>query len=392
MNMLTIVWDGIRRRKIRTVLSMLGIAIAAAALFSLLSLRQGYESGMQAELKNMGAQVVAVAKGCPYESLAVIMMGGMLPSTLPESITAEIASIPNVSAASPNAIGAFDFIGHSQPLVGITGEELDLKPWWQIEGDFPQNFGEIMLGSEEHAAFLAAGGEYSGPGDTIQTQVGGETVPLKVVGVLEATGSKDDYTSFTTLETAQRLFNLEERIVSVNIQVEDMNKLPDTVAYLEQLPDVQAVTIAQVMGTIRNLMQTGENVLLMILLLALVIGGLGTMNTMLMTIFERTREIGVMKAIGASDSQIFNLFISEGIAICLAGSVLGVSAGALISLTGNRFLGHLVPVIPSQPVGQLSLSAALIAIAVPVAIGALSTFYPALRAAGLNPIESLKNE
>lgn len=392
MNMLTIVWDGIRRRKIRTALSMLGIAIAAAALFSLLSLRQGYESGMQAELENMGAQIVAVAKGCPYEALAVIMIGGQVPATLPDTVAEEIRAIPNISNASPNVFGAFDYLALSHPLIGITPEELKLKSWWSIRGEYPANFGEVMLGSEEHEAFYANSEEYSGIGDTIHVQIQGETVPLKVVGVLENTGSKDDYTVFTTLETAQNLFNLQGRIVSVNIQVSDMSRLPETIENLEQLPDVQAVTVAQVMGTIRNLMQTGENVLFMVMLLALVIGGLGTMNTMLMTIFERTREIGVMKAIGASNGQVFTLFITEGITICLAGSVLGVGAGSLVALAGNRFLGYFVPVLPSQPVGQLSLSAAVVAVVIPVMIGALATFYPALRASVLNPVDALKNE
>ena len=71
LRMRTIIWDGLRRRKIRTALSITGIAIAATALFSLISLKRGYESGMRAELDNMGAQIVAVAKGCPYEAIAV---------------------------------------------------------------------------------------------------------------------------------------------------------------------------------------------------------------------------------------------------------------------------------------------------------------------------------
>jgi putative ABC transport system permease protein len=392
MNMLTIVWDGIRRRKIRTALSMLGIAIAAAALFSLLSLRQGYETGMKSELENMGAQVVAVAKGCPYEAIAVIMIGGQVPATLPDTVTAEIGGIPNVTTASPNVYGAFEYLGLSHPLIGITTEELKLKSWWKIEGDFPSNYGEIMLGSEEHAAFIANSDEYRGIGDTINVIAGGKAAPLKVVGIIESTGSKDDYAAFTTLETAQRLLNLEGRVVSINIQVADLSKLPETIAQVEQLPDVQAVTIAQVMGTIRNLMQTGENILLMVMLLALVIGGLGTMNTMMMTIFERTREIGLMKAIGASDRQIFKLFITEGTAICFAGSVLGVAAGSLVALAGDRVLQYFVPVMPSQPVGQLSLDAAVVSILLPVLLGAAATLYPAIRAARLNPVDSLKNE
>ena len=392
MNLFTIVWDGISRRKIRTYLSMFGIAIAAASLFTLLSLREGYEAGMRSELESMGAQVVAVAKGCPYEAIAVIMIGGQVPATLPAEVVEEIRAIPNVAVASPNVYGAFEYLGLSHPLIGITPDELKLKPWWKIRGRLPESYGEILLGSEEAAAFAANSAEFSGIGDSITVMAVGREASLIVVGVLENTGSKDDYSVFTTLETAQKLLNLEGRVVSVNLRVHEIGAIPETIESLVRIPDVQAVTVAQVMGTIRNLVQAGENVLFMVMLMALVIGGLGTMNTMLMAIFERTREIGLMKAVGASDRHIFSLFIAEGLAICLAGGLFGAAAGSLVTLAGGGLLKYFVPVMPSQPVGVLSWDAATVAVLLPVALGALAAFYPALRAARLDPVEALRSE
>ena len=110
MRLSTIIWDGLRRRKIRTALSILGIAIAATALFSLISLKQGYESGMRAELDNMGAQIVAVAKGCPYEAIAIIMIGGQIPATLQEDVVGRIREVENVSSASPSVYGAYKYL------------------------------------------------------------------------------------------------------------------------------------------------------------------------------------------------------------------------------------------------------------------------------------------
>lgn len=392
MNLLTMIWDGIRRRKIRTALSMLGIAIAAASLFTLLSLRQGYEAGMRSELDSMGAQVVAVAKGCPYEAIAVIMMGGQVPATLPEEAVEEIRAIPNVAVASPNVYGVFQYHGISHPLIGITADELQLKSWWEIRGRFPESFGEILLGSEEAAAFAAKNAGFSDIGDSITVTAGGREAALEVVGILESTGSKDDYSVFTTLETAQKLLNLEGRVVSVNLRVHEIGAIPETIARLEGVADVQAVTVAQVMGTLRNLVQAGESMLLMVMLMALIIGGLGTANTMLMAIFERTREIGLMKAVGASDRHIFSLFLTEGMAICLAGGLLGAAAGAVVTLTGSSLLKHFVPVMPSQSVGVLTGDAAAVAVLLPVALGLLAAFFPALRAARLDPVETLRSE
>lgn len=392
MNLFSIIWDGLRRRKIRTTLSVLGIAIAVTALFSLISLKQGYESGMRAEMENMGAQVVAVAKGCPYEAIAVIMIGGQVPATLPEEVVEEIRNTPNVASASPNVYGAYEYLGLSHPIIGITPEELKLKSWWKIEGRFPENFGEIVLGSVEASVFAEKSGEYRQIGDSITVDVGGKKVSLKVVGILENTGSKDDYSTYTTLETAQKLLNLEGRVVAVNIRVKDITQTPQTIDELQKIPDVQAVTVAQVLGTVQNLVQSGQSMLLIVMLVALVIGGLGTMNTMLMTVFERTREIGLMKAIGASRWKIFNLFLWEGTFICIIGGLIGVTTGVAATLMGDVILQQFIAVMPTQSVGQLSWNAAGLSILFPLGIGILSAVYPAIRAARLDPIVALRNQ
>ena len=284
MNLISIVWDGLRRRKIRTALSILGIAIATTALFTLISLREGYEAGMRAELENMGAQVVAVAKGCPYEAIAVIMIGGQVPATLPAAVVDQIRRVPNVASASPNVFGAYRYLDLSHPLVGITRDELQLKRWWKIRGRFPENPGEVVLGSVEAAVFAEKSGEYRQIGDPLTIEIGGRKAGLKVVGILETTGSKDDYATFTTLETAQELLNLQGRVVAVNIRVKDLNRIAEAMEDIQALPDVQAVTVTQVLGTIQNLVKTGQTMLLVVMMIALVIGGLGTMNTMMMKI------------------------------------------------------------------------------------------------------------
>lgn len=392
MNLFTIVWDGIRRRKVRSALSILGITIAATALFSLISLKQGYESGMRAELQNMGAQVVAVAKGCPYEAIAVIMIGGQVPATLPESAIGQIQRLPNIASASPNVYGAYQFLNLSHPLVGITSEELKLKSWWKLkEGRFPVNDNEITLGNVEAKVF-AEKSNYKRLGDSITVTIGGKTASLKVVGVLATTGSKDDYTTYSTLKTAQQLLNLQGRVVAVNIRLKDITGIPAAIENIEKIPDVQAVTVAQVLGTIQNLVQSGQSMLFLVMIVALVIGGLGTMNTMLMTVFERTREIGLMKAIGASRWQIFRIFLTEGLAICLAGGLIGAGAGAVTSLMGDVILKQFVSVMPTRSVGQLSWYAAAVSILFPLVVGLLSTLCPAFRAARLSPIEALRNE
>ena len=392
MNLFTIIWDGLRRRKIRSILAVAGITIAAASLYSLVALKEGYESGMRSEIESMGAQIIAVAKGCPYEAVAVIMIGGQVPATLPQTVTDEIRKLPNVVNASPNVFGAYQYLNLSHPLIGMEKSELTAKPWWKIQGRFPEGDGEVMLGSVEADVFAKKSREYKKIGDSISVVLSGKPAAFKVVGILSATGSKDDYATFTNFRTAQKMLNLEGRVVAVNVRVKDISQIPDTISGIEKIPDVQAVTVAQVMGTIQNLVKAAETMLFTVMIIALIIGGIGTMNTMMMSIFERTREIGLMKATGASNMQVFAQFFTEGLAISLIGGLLGLAAGAAATLGGDAILRNIVSVMPTGSVGKISANAVLLTLLFPVVIGALSAVYPAIRAARLNPIDALHNE
>ncbi len=392
MNLFSIVWDGLRRRKIRTTLSVLGIAIATTALFTLVSLREGYEAGMRAELESMGAQIVAVAKGCPYEAMAVIMIGGQVPATLPEDVVDRIRRVSNVASASPNVFGAYRYLNLSHPLVGITREELQLKRWWKIKGRFPENPGEVVLGNVEAAVFAEKSGEYKQIGDSLNVEVGGRKTGLKVVGILEATGSKDDYATFATLQTAQELFNLQGRVVSVNIRVKDINRL--------RRGDGRHTGPAGRPGRDRHPgawddPEPGEN----------------RSDDVARGDDDRPGHRGARHHEHDDDDH---LRAHPGDRADEGDRRLPRTGVPAFPLRGDGDLPGRRPdrrcggddrhpdgrydsqtvrfVMPTVSVGRISWQAVILAIVVPLAVGIVSALYPALRAARLDPIQALRNE
>lgn len=100
------------------------------------------------------------------------MIGGQVPATLPEHVAGQIQKLPNVASASPNAYGAYKYLNLSHPLIGITSEELKLKSWWRLQGRFPRDFGEVVLGSVEARVFADKGTEFKGIGDSFTVTVG----------------------------------------------------------------------------------------------------------------------------------------------------------------------------------------------------------------------------
>src|SRR5262249_55513778 len=138
-----------RRRPLRTAITVAGVVIAIAALFSLLSFQQGYRDGVQQELGRLGAHVLLVPKGCPYDAASMALHGASWPCYLKERFLDEVRSVPGVAAVAPVFMIAIDAGQTATSVyVGIETNMLALKPNWRIQGSFPQHEGELLLGAE----------------------------------------------------------------------------------------------------------------------------------------------------------------------------------------------------------------------------------------------------
>jgi len=219
---------------------------------------------------------------------------------------------------------------------------------------------------------------------------------FKVVGILERGGSKDDGSYFIQIEDAQRIFRKYKMLTGIGIKLNDLAKLPmftDRIYNRKELGETQVISLAEVKGTILNLVQTAKILVMSVAFIAIIVALIGVMNTILMSVFERTKEIGIMKAIGASKMDIFKLIWLETIIICALGGI----AGTFIAVFGGTYIEKLIRGVMSKagyvPAGQIVHFTPQIIIGCffgAIILGVLSGIWPALRAASMRPIEAIR--
>jgi putative ABC transport system permease protein len=213
-----------------------------------------------------------------------------------------------------------------------------------------------------------------------------------VAGVLKRSGTSDDSLFFVPLATAQSMFKQPQRITAVAIRLRDPSMLPEATERLQKIPGAQVVTLTEMMGTFLNLIGAARALLTSIAVVALVAGALGVFNTLLAATVERTGEIAVMRAVGASRTQIFGLFAAESIMLTLIGSLLGLF---IVFVAGSGFENIVKQMVPMAPSGTIMLfTPALVAqcMVLGLGIGVLASLYPAWQASRLAPANALKPE
>ncbi|MEI7650173.1 MAG: ABC transporter permease [Methanomicrobiales archaeon] len=387
MNLFPLAVKNLQRRKGRTLLTVAGVAIAVAILFSLLSFSAGYERELTKEMDSLGFHLLAVPKGCPYEATTLILHGGVIPKYLTNEDLARARATDGVVIAAPMLLQQFVKDGTPHIVYGIDPDAmLPIKPAWKVDGRF-------FIANETHVMVIGstlAEKENLAPGSVIP--FGPSQEPFKIIGVLKPTGSEDDNFHFLPLADAQRVFGKEGFITAIAVRADDVKHIHDISMELETVPDIQVVTMAQVTGTIMNLVGSARSLLFSVIVIAIVISAAGITNTLLMSVNERTREIGMMKAIGASGYHIGVLLITETLLITTLGGIIGILAALAGSGIIETFVRGMVPYAPSG--SFVSFDPLLIGgcLAFSIILGLLCGLYPAWKSARLSPMEAIRGE
>jgi len=399
---LRIAMRALARNKLRSALTMLGIIIGVAAVIAMVSVGQGAQEQAQQQIAAMGSNVLFVGSGAVSRG-GMSMGWGATKSLVYDDMSAIARECPAVRTAAPGTIASAQVVyGNDNWSTRVTGTEpqfFDIKVWPFQEG------AAFTQGDVDSANNVAVIGEtvrknLFGATDPLGQTIRINNLPFKVVGVLELKGTSmmgddQDDTIVAPVSTVQKKMNgqtwLRWIMVSAISREASFAAQQQITALLRDRHRIRAGQDDDFF--VRNLADFAQladensrmftTLLATIASIALVVGGIGIMNIMLVSVTERTREIGIRMAIGATESDVQQQFLIESILLSLIGGAVGIALGMGASRTIANTLGW--PVL-------ISTKAIVVAAAFSAAIGIFFGFYPARKAARLDPIEALRYE
>jgi len=365
---------------------MLGIAASVGVLFSVLSFNRGFNDGLAEELERTGLHFMVVPSGCAHEVAALVLHGAVIPKFLDTGVMQHLQETSGIALATPILVAQ-----HPNPqkerldlIYGVDMTVLSaIKPNWEIEGRIPSQDNEILLGHEvaEHEGLK--------PGDVFTETA--EGTQLVIAGIVGLTGSQDDAFVYLPIQTAQQILERPDAATAIGVKVSDPERMSEiTDALTAAVPGIQIVTMGQVMTSISNLAASARALSLAIVLIAVLISAVGVMNSILMSIFERSQEIGMMRAVGASRRDVFRIILEETTILSLAGGVFGIVIATFGSKLIETFVRTVMPFVPTGKLISFDPLLALGSVLFIMAIGLCVGLYPAFKASKINPVEAIK--
>ena len=395
-------WKALRRNVSRSLLTMLGIIIGVAAVIASMSIGSGAQAAVLKQIESLGSNLIIITPGA-ITSGGVSLGSGSRTTLKLDDIAAISKNILDVEAVAPYSQTSAQVVAGSTnwytSIGGTTPAWITVQNWSLSQGafftedDITRAAKVAVLGSTVAANLFPAGGAV---GSTVVVK----SVPFRVVGVLASKGQSgfgrdQDDQVVVPISTHQERLTGQTWINTIMISAATADSVSGVIDSTERLlrlvhhltpvqrDDFTVRNIANVQAVREATVQTQSLLLAAVAVVSLIVGGIGIMNIMLVSVTERTREIGLRQAVGARGRDILLQFLIEALSMASAGGVLGVAIGIGVSFLVASF-GKFPTIITAFSVILGFVSAA--------ATGVVFGFYPARRAALLDPIEALRYE
>jgi len=399
-------WVGVTSHKLRSSLTILGIVIGIAAVISLMSIGKGAEADILSRIETLGSDLMTIRPGAVISGGVRSARGSATTLTV-EDAEAIAQQVPYISSVAPLYSSNLQLVAGNKNMnsqvTGTTPEYMQTNNLNILSGSFFSDY------DYQHGAKMAVLGSnvketLFGDTNPIGQQMRMGNIIVRVIGVLESKGemwgSPDDaiFIPLTAMQqtVAQPRTAKGDRVVSsISLTVSDKEKADYVVGEITSLlrsrhnlgqgadNDFTISSMEEIASTLSETTATMTIFLGAMAAISLLVGGIGVMNIMLVSVLERTREIGILKALGAQERDIWTQFLIEAAFLTLAGGIIGVIVGWIVSFIVSS-MGLMTTLVTADVV--------ILAVCVSAGIGLFFGFYPAWSASRLNPIEALRHE
>jgi putative ABC transport system permease protein len=399
-------WMGVATHKLRSFLTVLGVVIGVAAVIALMSIGRGAEATVISSIESLGSDLIMVYPSARTTG-GVRSAGGSAPLTF-EDGEAIAEQVPYVKVLAPSLSRSLQVVVGSENMNasvnGVTPEYKEVFNLEMADGTFISDY-QYQRGMKVAVLGVNVKNTLFPDSDPIGQNVRMGGIITRVIGVLEsremiAFSTADDsiYVPLTAIQqaVAQPRTSRGERVIgSISLKVSDEDQASYVTDQITELlrtrhqlapgtdDDFRIMSMKEISTALSEAMGSMTILLGAIAAISLLVGGIGVMNIMLVSVIERTREIGIRKALGAREYHIWGQFLVEAAMLTLTGGIIGIIMGWVISKIVPQFL-------PIEPL--VSPDIVILAVGVSVCIGLFFGFYPAWHASRLNPIEALRAE
>jgi len=404
LNIIRVAFRALIRNKMRAALTMLGIIIGVAAVIAMVSIGQGASASVQAQIESIGTNLLFVSAGAQNVGGVRSGTGDTGTNTLTvDDLQAIKREVPSVSMVTPNVNARSQLVAGNMnwntAVTGVSEEYPEIRKWPVANGLF---FTDADVRTAARVIVIGqtlADNLYPGT-DPIGQDIRVLNLPFRIVGVMarkgqDPQGRDQDDVAFAPYTTVQKKILGRDRV-----QIAFVSAISQDATYTAQSQITELLRQRHKLAasepndfTVRNMTdvaeaanETSKTMTILLACIAgvsLLVGGIGIMNIMLVSVTERTREIGIRMAIGARSSAVRSQFLIESIVLSLTGGMVGIVLGVAFSLAIPAFLGWPTLVSMMAIIGSALFSAA---------VGIFFGYYPARKAASLDPIEALRYE